>query len=539
MSALTGAGALVGLALRRERLRLPVYILGLAALLAGMLAGEAAQSHQAIVEETEIFASTPALRIFGLPSGVSVGGTVLIRGYLVLALLAALMSASVVVRHTRQGEETGRAELVGAAALGRHAGLAAALVVALGADLVLAAALAAGGVATGQPVAGSLVAGLAVAAFGAVFAGVAAVAAQLSSTARGASGLAAAAMGAAVVVSGVGNMLGDVDASGQRVESAWAAWLSPMGWGQQMRPWGGDHLWPLALCAAALAALVAAAAAIEARRDVGRGILDEGRGRATAAPGLLSPFGLAWRLQRGALLGWAAGTAGFGLVFGAIIDEVADASPATAEWYQRMGGSESIIDAYRASMIQMAGMAVAVYGVQMLLRMRTEEADGPLEPLLATAIGRRRWMAGHVLSALVGAIVLLMAFAVAMAATAGAALGDVPGQMADLLPAALIQLPGVMVIGACVVALIALAPRAAAVISWSAVIVSLLLGPMFGAAALQLPRWTEEASPFSHIPKAPAVPVSVPVVIALVSVAAVLALTGAAAFRRRDLSLPA
>ena len=44
-----------------------------------------------------------------------------------------------------------------------------------------------------------------------------------------------------------------------------------------------------------------------------------------------------------------------------------------------MGGSDQILDAYRASIIEMAGMAVAIYAVQMLLRMRAEEADGRLE----------------------------------------------------------------------------------------------------------------------------------------------------------------
>ena len=39
-------------------------------------------------------------------------------------------------------------------------------------------------------------------------------------------------------------------------------------------------------------------------------------------------------------------------------------------------------------MIEMAGMAVAIYAVQILLRMRAEEADGRLEPVLATAVSR-------------------------------------------------------------------------------------------------------------------------------------------------------
>jgi ABC-2 type transport system permease protein len=539
MTALTATATLAGLARKRDRLRLSAYVLGLATLWGGMLAAESAMTHQALVEETEIFVRTPAVRIFGVASGVSVGATVLIRGYVVLAVLAALMSALAVIRHTRQNEETGRSELVGAAVVGRHAPLAAALIVAVGADIALAAALALAGIMTGQPLTGAFVTGASVGAFGAVFAGVAAVTVQLSSTTRGAAGLAAAALGLAFLVSGVGNMLGSADATGLRLVSAWPAWLSPMGWGQQMRPFGGDHWWSLVLSAAAFAALVGTAGALAARRDVGRGILAERRGRAEAASGLLSPLGLVWRLQRGALLAWAVGMLGFGLIFGAIIDEVAGSSSATTDWYARMGGSDVIVDAYRASTIQMAGMAVAIYATQMLLRMRAEEADGSLEPLLAGAVSRPRWMISHVINAALGSFALLLVYAIGVGLAAGAVAGDVSAQVGEMLVAAAVQLPAILVIGGVVVAATALLPRWAGAACWTAIIVFILLGPLFGAATFQLPEWTQNLSPFTHTPKLPGADVTAVPIVALTALAAVLAAAGLATFRRRDLTLPA
>ena len=244
MSALAGTGSLTLLALQRDRFKVPAYVLGLALLTLGMLAGIGGQNRQALVDEAELFASTPALRILGVASGASEGATTMIRGYLLLAVLAALMSALSVVRHTRQNEETGRAELVGAAVVGRHAGLAAALGITVGANIALATAIGLAGIVAGQPTVGSFTAGMATGALGIVFAAVAAVTVQLSSTTRGASGLAAAILGLAFVVSGVGNMLGHADASGLRLVSAWPAWLSPLGWGQQMRPFGGLNPWP-------------------------------------------------------------------------------------------------------------------------------------------------------------------------------------------------------------------------------------------------------------------------------------------------------
>lgn len=536
MNALRGTRALMALALRRDRFKLAAYILGPAALAAGMLALWRGERHALIVDEVHSFATTPALRLFGVASGASVGGAFMIRGYLLLAVLAALMSTFTIIRHTRQNEELGRAELVGAAVVGRHAGLAAATIVAIAGNLALAATLALIGIANGLPTTGSLIAGIAVGAFGIVFAAVAAVTAQLSSTTRGASGLAAAVLGVAFAVSGLGNMLGHADAGGERLVSAWPVWLSPLSWGQQMRPFGGDEMWPLSLFAAAAVVLLAAASVLATRRDVGRGILADRRGHAEATPSLLSPLALLLRLQRAALLGWAAGLIAFGLIFGAVIKQVP--TGATAEWYTRMGGSDQIMDSYRASMLAMAGMTAAIYAVQMVLRLRTEEADGRLEPVLATAVSRRRWLISHILNAALGALLLLLVFATSMGLTAGLVLHDVPGELGVLLEGALVQFAGTTVIIGLVVAADALLPRLAPVLSWTVVTVFILLGPLFGAATFRLPQWAQDVSPFTHIPKVPAAELAVIPVASLVALAAVLAAAGLAAFRHRNLTLP-
>jgi ABC-2 type transport system permease protein len=538
MNALTGTGSLTWLALRRDRFKLPAYVLGLSLLTLGMLAGIGGQDRQALVDEAELFASTPAMRIFGVASGASEGATTMIRGYLLLAVLAALMSALSVVRHTRQNEETGRAELVGAAVVGRHAGLTAALIVTVGGNVALAVAIGAAGIVAGQPTLGSFTVGMATGALGIVFAGVAAVAVQIFSTTRGASGFAAAVLGLAFVVSGVGNMLGQADASGLRLESAWPAWLSALGWGQQMRPFGGDSWWPLGLFLIAFIVLAGAASMLATRRDFGSGILAQRRGQAEASPRLLSPFGLVWQLQRNALLGWTVAMAGFGLVFGAIIDEMKDLEGAAADWYARMGGSEHILDAYQASVTEMAGMAVAIYAVQILLRMRAEEADGRLESVLAASVSRPRWLLSHLLNAGLGALLLLLVFGASMGLAAGAVRGDVPAELRALIGAALVQLPAILLIAGLVIALAGLLPRAATAFSWAALMVAVLLGPLFGAATLQLPAWAQDVSPFTHTPKLPAADLAAVPVFSLIVIAAALVAAGLASLRHRNLALP-
>lgn len=164
----------------------------------------------------------------------------------------------------------------------------------------------------------------------------------------------------AFLASGIGNMAGHVDASGLRVDSAVPAWLSPIGWGQQMRPFGGDHWWPLGLAVAMFVAGTATAVLLAGRRDFGHGMLPQRHGHGWAGRTLRGTVGLAWRLQRGALLGWAVTLLGFGLVMGGLIGQVRDLTGSTHDWYTRTGGSDRILDAYRASFLQMAGMAAAV-----------------------------------------------------------------------------------------------------------------------------------------------------------------------------------
>lgn len=540
MTAVAGTIALTRLAVRADRVRLLVWVVGVS-VFAGVttaLWADQLSSPQDLLQESRLAAASPGIRMLGLASGASVGAYAMIRNLVLLTVLAALMSIFTVVRHTRQGEETGRSELLGAGAVGRHAELAAALIVTVVADAALAVALGVSMVMAGQPASGSFAFGAAVGAVGVVFAGVAAVTAQLSSSTRGASGAAAAVLGVSFVVAGTSNMAGDLDRTGVRVESPWSAWLSPIGWSQQMRPFAGDHWEVLLLCVPTVVACVAVAALLTTRRDFGLGLLPQRRGQARAGRTLRTGFGLAWRLQRGALAGWCVAMLGFGLVMGGMVEQVQGVTGSGREWYERVGGSTQILDAYRASMLQMAAMAAAIYVVQALLRMAGEEANGSLEPVLATATSRTRWAIGHALNAALGAVALLGVFAVGAALAGGALLGGAAQQLRILLGAALTQVPAVFTVAAAVFALVVLLHRHAAAAAWGMVIACILAGPLFGPT-FGLPQWAQNLSPLTHAPKAPAVEVEVAPLLALTIAVALLGLSALTWLRRRDLALPA
>jgi polyether ionophore transport system permease protein len=541
MSSFTGTTWLVRLAVRRDRITLPAWILGMAGFLTATTAlfEDHYTKHPLLLEpDTRIVVENPGMRVLGLVTGPSVGGYTLHRDALTLAVLAAMMSVLAVVRHTRQSEELGREEMVEAGVVGRYASLAAAVLVALAANVVLAVLLGLGMMVAGQPVAGSLAAGASVASVGIAFTGVAAVTSQLASTSRGATGLAGACLGASFMLAALGNMLGTVDSAALRVTSAWPAWLSLIGWGQQMRPFADNVWWPLGLALLFMASLCWLAVLLVDRRDVGRGMWAERRGSAHATPALLSPAGLVWRLQRGALLAWAVGLLGFGLVFGALSDQIGSLEGEATEWYATFGGGADLLGAYWASMMQIAGMAVAGYVVTLLLRLHHDETQGTLEPVLATAVSRLRWLAAYAVNALAGALLLILVFAVAMGISGGQVLGGTGPLLQDLIGAALVQLPAIGVLCSAVVVIILLLPRWSAGLAWTLVMASIVVGPMFGPS-LGLPTWLLDLSPFTHVPNAPAVAVSIGPVVALALTCALLAAAGILLFRRRELALPA
>ena len=164
-----------------------------------------------------------------------------------------------------------------------------------------------------------------------MFAGVAAVTAQVADSSRTANQLALAALGAAFLLRAIGD-----------AGPHWLSWLSPLGWTQQLRPYAGDRWWVCALVLALAALLVLAAVQLAAARDLGAGLLPPRPGPARGA--LLTPLALAWRLQRGLLLGWMAGFAVGGAAIGAVARDVGDIvgdSRQVRDALAKLGGAQS------------------------------------------------------------------------------------------------------------------------------------------------------------------------------------------------------
>ena len=521
---LANTGALARLAFRRDRIMLPAWVYVITAAIASN-SYSLNKLYPTAADRAQLAASgsrNPALVfLYGRLWGDSLGAVSAWRYGVWAAIFAALMSIFLVVRHTRADEEAGRLELVGSAAVGRLAALTAALLVALAANVVLAVLLVVVLAVLGLPVAGSVAFALAITTCGLAFAAIAALAAQLAAGARAARGIAIGVLGAAYLLRAVG------DASGAGGVS-WLTWLSPLGWTEMLRPYTGNRWWVLALPLALTAAATAGAYVLVVLRDHGAGLLPSAF--------LRSPFGLAWRLQRGTLYGWAAGFAFTFAASGAAakgIGSLLGGSSQLRNAFTRLGGQAGITDAYLAAIMSLAGLAAAAYATSAVLRLRAEETGGQAEPLLATAIGRTRWGLSHIAVAVVGTAVLLAVAGVAAGLGYGLRTGSAGPEVARLLGASMAQLPASLAVAGVAVVLFGLLPRASVAGAWTVVGVLVLIA-LFGQV-LQLSQPILDVSPFTHVPKLPGAAVTAGPLLWLSLAVLALIAAGLAALRRRDI----
>jgi ABC-2 type transport system permease protein len=526
--ALAGTGTLIRFILRRDRIKLPAWLLGTTALLSYLetLVSELAGTEQQRRDLRRIMDGSMGA-VFGPGYGrddITVERYVVGVYGLIFFVLAALMSLQLVTRHTRADEQHGRAELVRASVVGRRAQLTAVLAVAAGANVLLALMLGGTMAGNGYDAGGALLFGASVGAVGLVFGGIAALTVQLTEYARAANGIAGTALGAAWAVRAVGDMVSDYGSP--------LSWFSPLAWSNQTRPYVDGRWWPLLLSVGLAAAAAAAGYALSARRDVGAGLVAARRGSPAAAPWLRSPFAVAFRLQRASLIWWTVALAAFGFLFGSIAEQIADPEDMSEDRIEMFGGSvETLVDGYLGVITLFTAGLAGIMVVLGLQAVRSEETKGRAEPVLATATSRWSWLGSYLAVLAIGLVGLLLV--VGLVAGIGTAISVGDGSYVWALTAAhLAHAPGVLVLLGIAALLFGVAPRLIG-LTWIPLGYGLFAG-MFGAI-VDHPQWLRNLSPMEHTGQPPLDGISWPAMVALLAIAAALALAGLAGFRRRDL----
>lgn len=489
----TGTLELVRHLLRRDRIKLPAWLAGIA--LYVLYIGTALPS--IAPREQDLAAIIPMLQqpIGRMFTGPAYGlddpsyERVFAGGYLLyLLILAALMNIMLITRHTRAEEQSGRAELLRANGVGRQAPLTAALGLAALTNLLAGVIVAVLCITVADyAVTGSLIVGAGVALIGMSFAGLTAVTVQLSGFSRAAAGLAGLVLGASFLLRAVGDMAA--------IGGSAASWASPLGWVNQTAPYVLDRWWPLLLLVAVTVITVPLAFVLQGRRDLGAGLLSTRPGRPEAGPTLGSAWGLAARLQRGPALAWGLALIVLGLTEGLFTQVMIDSTFELPDALRDVFGTDALTQGYIAFLALFTAMMTSAYVVYAAQGLRSEERSARGDAVLATPTSRAAWAGAH-LGVIALAASLIMAVGGLLTGLGVWLVTSDTGLFTDTVVAHLNLLPAVLlVVGICAL-LFGWAPSLLAPVGWTLVAVMIFVGNF--AAMLDLPDWLNRLSPLDY-----------------------------------------
>lgn len=471
------------------------------------------------------FGNNAGIRIFyGVPHDLlTTGGYVAWRVGGTMALFLAVWGLLAGAR-ARAEEDSGRAELVLAAPVSRGTvfGSFAVSVIAGGAVIWASGTLAL--IAGGLPFGPSAFLSISDALSGIVFAGIGAVCAQVAPSRRIAIGIASLIFAAAFLLRVVADTVTSAD---------WARWITPLGWTEEMRAFTGARPAVALIPVAVTGLLFALAWRLQARRDVGSGLIASHDRRAPKLRLLSSPLALGLRLERGSLAGWVGGVAAMALIFGAIAHSVASGlTEQVSNVIKNFGANDLTAEVYIGFLFVIYVFAACLFVCAHLTATRHEEAEGRLETELAEPVSRLAWILGRLLLALVG--VVAIGFGAAICSWVGAQMTGTDVSIGTMLEAAVNCLPSALLflgLGALVFATV---PRATSGVTYGLVSIGFVWW-MLGTA-IDAPTWLLDLTPFRHVALVPVQDFKIGAAlimsaIGLVAIAAALPL-----FRRRDLA---
>lgn len=529
-SSLAGTGALVRFHLRRDRIRIPVWIVAITGMT--LAVNSSWQDLYSTPDQLRDIARTlnsPAMvAMVGINyagvEGTTYGSMMAQQMFWFTLIGAAVMSILLMTRYTRAEEEAGRAELVRSNVVGRHAYLTSALIVVGGANLAIGLLTAVGLGAMGIETIdwpGSWLYGAGHVAVGMVFAAIAAITAQVTEHSRGASGLAFTTLAVAYLLRAMGD-----------VSENWLSWISPIGWAQATEVYVRDLWWPLSIAVVAAVGFAVVAFELSTRRDVGAGLRATRPGTATGSAALGTPFGFALRLHRGMMIGFGVAVLLLGMSYGSILGDVEELLANVSTFEQLIEGIQAdLLPAFASMILTIMAMFSSVWVVIAMQRPRGEETSGRVEAVLSTAVSRTRWLGAHVATAVIGGPVMLFLVGAGFAVAGAGSTGDT-ALVGDLIGSSLAYSPALWVVIGVSVALFGWLPRAQP-LTWIIVVYSIFV--IYLGNILQVPDWMRNLSPFGHVPQMPASDFDIVPLLSLTALAAALIAFGMYGFRRRDL----
>lgn len=531
MTVWTGTGQRLRFALRRDRVRLPIWLLSLSlfAIVMVPLYASLFDTPAGVQAMAEVMKSPAMLAMLG--PLYSVDGTYTTGGLfgnsmmLFTAIAVAVMNILFVARHTRQDEELGRWELLRSLPVGRLSGLTGVLLAAVGFNVLLALTVGIGMIPLaeeGMTANGCFLFGAGLGAIGMVFAGITAVICQLTANNRTATGLAFLALLGMYMLRAMGD-----------VSNETLARISPLGLVLRVQSFVANEWWPIWILVLEAAVLSGLAMVLNSGRDLGSGMLPSRGGRTKASPLLSGVNGLAGRLTRTSTIVWTLSLFALAAMYGAVFDDL-DAFFEGNELLRQMmtqGGAGSPTEQFVSLIIVVMSMIAAVPVVSTVRRAWSDEKNGTTEVLLSQSVSRPAYLRSYAIRAAVYSIVYQLAIGLGFWVAGSAVTADLPS-LETFLIASLAYLPAVLMLVSLAILLHGAWPRFGGLV-WIWLAFSFFA--IYFGQLLNLDDWVKHLTPFGHIARMPLEPLEAFPLIAMTAVALAISVLGISLYRARDL----
>lgn len=523
-------GTLARFILRRDRIRIPVWVIAffLVTLATSVAFTGLYASHEERQAMAEVMINPAMTAMVGTNYGIdnyTIGAMMAHQMLVITALVVAIMSILLVVRYTRTEEEDGRFEMIRALPTGRLSQLGATMSVMCGIQVLLALLIGIGLYILNiesMNLQGSLMYGASLGAIGLFFTSLTAVFAQLSNNSRGTIGLAFAALGVAYMLRAIGDVSNEI-----------LTWLSPLGWIQNTQAYVNNFWWPLILTVGISLVLIVFAFYLNAKRDVGSGILPSKPGRMQASLLLLRPIGLAFRLQRTSIIAWAFGMFLLGASYGSILGDT-EAFFADNEMLQEFLNpieGISLNEQYIAMLMSVVSIMCTIPALIFIFKLKGEENKHRTEYLLGSAVSRSRIIGSYFAISFVGGVVLLTLSSIGMGIASMAVMEDGVA-FSTFVSAGLVYLPAMWIMIGLATVFVGVAPKLTG-LSWLYLIFSFFL--VYLGGLFQFPDWISKTSPYSHIPQVPIEDIDFIKLSFMTIIALVLIVIGYIGYNKRDI----
>lgn len=528
-SIFSNTGKLSRFILRLDRIRAPLWIIGLA--LFSLIVPPAYDSLYPTQEDRDTMVETmanPAMTAMmgtGDLENYTIGAMTAHQMLVMTAVLAGLMAILLVTKHTRADEEDGRIEMIRSLPVGRLSYLNATLLVTSGTFITLALVTGFGLYGLGiesLDLEGSLLYGAVLGGTGLVFTGITAIFAQISESSRGTIGWSIAILLFAYLFRAV------TDISNEAL-----SWLSPIGWASKAEVYSSNNWGPIVLMVGVSIILFIIANYLNSIRDLEQGFIAAKPGRSFASRFLQSPIGLAFRLQRTGFISWAIGMFVLGASYGSIFGDLESFFEGNEMYMQMLQLSEgsSIAEQFIPTLMIVISLIATVPAVMAMNKLRGEEKKNRLDHLLGRAVSRYKLIGSYVVIAIVNGFVMISLSAIGLWSAATSVMEE-GFDFGMIYGAAIVFYPAMLVMIGIVALLNGLLPRLTYFI-WIYFIYSFFV--LYLGNLMQFPEWIGKLSPFGYVPKVPIEDATFMPMFLLTVLAIVLMAISFVCFRRRDI----